>query len=411
MSVKVSLSDARKLALYTQQLGNHAIHQDGKEGVAQLVERLGYVQIDTIHIVERAHHHTLWTRIPTYTSAMLDELLSKDRRVFEWWTHAMSYIPMRDYRFYAPRMGRHALWGRQVEWLDAHSDVVAHVKDRIRAEGPLGAADFKKPEGFNGGWWEWKPAKQALEILASMGELMVTKRRNFQRIFDLSERVLPPGLDTTPPDDAEIQRFILQFALNGRGILRESEIAWSRRKADPAALQAQVEAGEIVAIEVEGLKNGASSKNSGRCYALRTVLEAALATPPTPSLRILSPFDNLIIDRRWLKAFFDGFDYTLECYLPAAKRQYGYFVLPLLWTDAAGNSRFIARMDVKADRKTKALIARRLIFEPDFAHYEEALPALADALRAFAAFNRCNNIAVEETAPETVKEALPRLLP
>ncbi len=410
MPTKISLTEARKLALYTQQLSNAVVRQDGKEGAAQLIERLGYVQIDTIHIVERAHHHTLWTRLPTYTPAMLDELLSKDRRIFEWWTHAMSYIPMRDYRFYAPRMGRHALWGRQVEWLEAHSDVIAHVKDRIRAEGPLGAADFKKPEGFNGGWWEWKPAKQALEILASMGELMVAKRRNFQRIFDLSERVLPPGLDTTPPDDAELQRFIIQFAFSGRGILRKSEVGWGRRKVDPAALQAQVDAGEIVALEVAGLKNGAPSKDGERCYALRAVLEAALATPPDPSLRILSPFDNLVIDRRWLKAFFDGFDYTLECYLPAAKRKYGYFVLPILWTDAAGASRFIARMDAKADRKPKTLIARRLIFEPDFDGYAEALPALADALRAFAGFNRCDSVSVEETNPEAVKEELTQIL-
>ncbi|MBN2007351.1 MAG: YcaQ family DNA glycosylase [Anaerolineae bacterium] len=408
--MKISLDDARKLALHAQRFGKTGSTGNEKENAAQLVEHLGYVQIDTIHIVERAHHHTLWARLPEYTPALLDELLSKDRRVFEWWTHAMSYIPMRDYRFYAPRMGRHALWGRQTEWLEAHPDVVAHVKDRIRAEGPLGAADFKKPEGFNGGWWEWKPAKQALEILSSMGELMVTKRRNFQRIFDLSERVLPPGLNMTPPDDAELQRFIIRFALNGRGILRESEVAWSRRKADPAALRALVDAGEVVALEVEGLKQGSSSLNGEPCYALSAALDAALATPPTQSLHILSPFDNLIIDRRWLKAFFDGFDYTLECYLPAAKRKYGYFVLPILWTDANGHPRFIARMDVKADRKAKTLIVRRLFFEPEVNGHANAIPALADSLRDYAAFNHCNHVILEETMPETIKETLAQMM-
>ena len=396
--MKIPLSTARQLALCAHGLDGGWALPPGKEGAAQIIERLGYVQIDTIHIIQRAHHHTLWTRLPQYTPEMLDDLLVEDRRIFEWWTHAMSYIPMRDYRFYAPRMNYDALWGRQREWYDAHTDVISHVKERIQAEGPLGSSDFKHPQNTSGTWWDWKPAKQALEILASMGELMVTKRHNFQRIFDLTERVLPPDVDTTPPTDEELQRFIVRFALNTGGVLRESEVQWSRRKADPAALQAMVDAGEVTTFEVEGLDEP--------CYALSNVFEAVTQTMSQspndePHLHILSPFDNLIIDRRWLKAFFDGFDYTIECYVPAAKRKYGYFVLPILWGD-----RFVARMDSKADRKPKTFIIKRLLFEPDFDAYDAALPALADKLREFAAFNGCDNFAVEDVQPEKIKAPL-----
>ena len=393
--MKISLATARQLALRAHGLDGGWTLPPDKEGAAQIIERLGYVQIDTIHVIQRAHHHTLWTRFPQYAPEMLGDLLAKDRRVFEWWTHAMAYIPMRDYRFYAPRMGYQALWGRQREWLVEYADVIAHVKDRIRAEGPLGASDFEKPASFKTGWWDWKPAKQALEILASMGELMVTRRQNFQRIFDLTERVLPPDVDTTPPTDEELQRFMVRFALNTSGVLRENEVQWSRQKADPAVLQTLVDKGEVTAFEVEGL-------NGEPCYALSDVLESVSQSPNgEPHLHILSPFDNLIIDRRWLKAFFDGFEYTIECYLPEAKRKYGYFVLPILWGD-----RFVARLDSKADRKPKTFVIKRLLFEPDFDECEAVLPALVEKLRAFAAFNGCDNFAVEDVKPEKVKPAL-----
>jgi len=393
--MKISLATARQLALRAHGLNGGWMLPPNQEGAAQIIERLGYVQIDTIYIIQRAHHHTLWTRLQEYQPTMLDDLLAKDRRVFEWWTHAMAYIPMRDYRFYAPRMGYDALWGRQREWLIEYADVIAHVKERIRTEGPLGAADFEHPKNTTSGWWDWKPAKQALEILATMGELMVTQRRNFQRIFDLTERVLPANVDTTPPTEEELQRFIVRFALNTGGVLRENEVQWSRRKANPAALQAMVDAGEVTRFEVEGL-------NGEPCYALSDVFEAITQSPNGEQhLHILSPFDNLIIDRRWLKAFFDGFDYTIECYVPEAKRKYGYFVLPILWGD-----RFVARMDSKADRKPKTFVIKRLLFEPDFDEYDAVLPALVEKLRAFATFNGCDNFAVEEVQPEKVKPAV-----
>lgn len=397
--MKIPLSTARRLALHAHGLDTPWSLSPGREGAAQIIERLGYVQIDTIHVIERAHHHTLWTRHPDYEPEMLDDLLFKDRRVFEWWTHAMAYIPMRDYRFYAPRMGLHAVNPRRRKILEDNPGILDHVRDRICEEGALGSADFKKPEGFNGGWWNWKPAKHALEALFNMGELMVSRRRNFRRIFDLTERVLPSDVDTRIPTPEEMQRYRARFVLNGLGVLREKDFALGHRRLAVDGLHELVARGEAIAFEVAGIDNGP-------CYAPTGVFNAvAQRAEGARHLHILSPFDSFTIHRRWIEAFF-GFDYRLECYVPAAKRKYGYFVLPIFWGD-----RFIARMDSKADRKPKTFIVRRLRFEPDFGDYDAVLPALVDKLRAFAAFNGCDNFAVEDVQPEKMRAVLRRQLP
>ncbi len=396
--IKISLSTARRLALYAQGLDGHWDLPPNKEGAAQTIERLGYVQIDTIYVIARAHHHTLWTRHPTYQPDMLHALLSEDRRVFEWWTHAMSYIPMRDYRYYRPRMGIKAVGARRRKLLEENPGILDHVRQRIREEGPLGSADFKKPKDFNGGWWNWKPAKHALEALFNMGELMVTKRHNFQRIFDLTERVLPSDVDTTPPSQEDMQQYRLHLKLDKLGIVRERDVSGGRHRINMDRLEESVERGEIIRLEIEQLEDAP-------CYAPTHTLNAVTQSQShSPQLHILSPFDNFTIRRRWMEAFFN-FDYRLECYTPAAKRQYGYFVLPILWGD-----RFIGRMDSKADRKPKTFIVRALYFEPDFDAYEAALPALANKLRAFANFNGCENFEIENIQPDKIKAPLLKLL-
>jgi hypothetical protein len=403
--MKHSLATARRLALYAQGLDGHWTLPSGKEGAAQVIERLGYVQIDTIHVIERAHHHTLWTRYPSYTPAMLHDLLAEDRRVFEWWTHAMSYIPIRDYRYYKSRMGLKAVNARRRKLLEEHPGILDHVRQRIQEKGPLGSADFKKPKDFEGGWWNWKPAKHALEALFNMGELMVTRRHNFQRIFDLTERVLPPEVDTTPPTPEEMQAYRVRLIFNKLGVIRKRDVSSGRRKINPDhadglhPLDKLVARGEAIAFEVESL-------DDGPCYAPTDVFNAVAQqrSDDTRPLHILSPFDNFTIHRAWVEAFF-GFDYSLECYIPAAKRQYGYFVLPILWGD-----RFIARMDSKANRKPRTFIIRRLLFEPDFSEYDKVLPILADKLRAFAAFNGCDTFTLEDVQPEKIKAPLVKLL-
>ena len=393
--MKISLNSARRLALHGQGLDGRWKFPPGKEGIARTVETLGYVQIDTIAVIQRAHHHTLWTRRADYAPDMLDELQARDRRVFEYWTHAAAYVSFRDYRYYIPRMQGFARSERTRNWRKENSKLVKGVLKRIREEGPLGSADFESSQR-TGPWWGWKPAKQALESLFNTGELMVTARRNFQRLYDLPERVIPEGIDTSEPTGEELERFAVRQLLSTRGVAPANPGRWGHRPA-PAienAIGELVDAGEVTCVEVEGLDAAPHyvlSENPGRRSTRRR-------------LHLLSPFDSLIIDRNRLRKLF-GFDFGIECYLPAAKRKYGYFCLPILW-----GTEFVGRLDPKADRKTKTFIVRKLICEPGFADFDELIPELAAKIRKFAAFNGCERVVVEETAPRKLKTPLKQAL-
>jgi uncharacterized protein YcaQ len=398
--MKISLSTARRLALRSQGLDGGWKLPRGKEGVARAIERLGYVQIDTISVVQRAHEHTLWSRCPGYSPGMLHELQARDRRVFEYWTHAASYVPMCDYRHYLPRMRAFAESPRMRRWLEGNAQIAEHVVSRIREEGPLGSADFESPPGKRGTWWDWKPAKRALEMLFSSGELMVSERRNFQRIYDLKERVLPDSVDTVEPDRAESERFAVRRALALHGVATLREICWGRARANTlsGAVDELVDSGEVTPVEIRDLVGETH-------YALTEVLrDGARRRRARARLHILSPFDSLVISRARVKALF-GFDYSLECYTPAPKRRYGYFCLPILWGE-----RFAGRLDPKADRKHRSFFVRKLMFEPGFEDYDAMIPALAEKLQAFASFCECDRVVVERTAPVKVRAPLRREL-
>jgi uncharacterized protein YcaQ len=394
--VKVSLAEARRLLVAAQGLGGDWKLPAGAEGAAQVVERLGYVQIDTIAVVERAHHHVLWTRHPGYQTAHLDELLSRDRRVFEYWAHAAAYLPMRDYRFYLPRIRYFAEEHHARQWLAEHRGLAEKVLERIRAEGALAAADFEHPGERRGPWWDWKPAKRALEYLFWSGRLMIAGRRHFQRLYDLSERVLPPDLDTSMPSPEESARFAARRGLQSQGLATaKQKDGLSSPQEVGRALAELAEAGEAVPVQVEGLEKE-------RFYAWKSLLAAP--RPRRRQVHLLSPFDNLVIDRRRAAQFF-GFEYRIECYTPAAKRQYGYFTLPVLWGEA-----LVGRLDPKAERREGVFRVKNLVLEPGFAADEAFHAALARKLRAFAAFHGCGEVAVEKTCPARERAALRRSL-
>jgi uncharacterized protein YcaQ len=398
--MRIGLITARRLVIQAQGLDGAWDLPPGKAGVLAALERLGYVQIDTIAVVQRAHHHTLWARCPDYAPEMLHQLLAEDRRVFEYWTHAASYLPMSHYRYYLPRMHAHAN-GRHTWYCTREAkETVTHVLGRIRNEGPLGSADFKAPEGRKQGpWWDWKPAKRALEMLFSMGKLMVAERRNFHRIYDLTERVLPPGLDTSMPTEAELAAFRMRQRLTAHGMVRAGEQNWRFRgsDADAAVLQDMLDRGEAMTVRVAGL-------DGQEYHVLADALERARKRRRRKPLHILSPFDNLVIWRRRVAQLF-GFNYKLECYTPAAKRKHGYFCLPILWGES-----FAGRLDAKADRKAKTLLCRSLILEPGVKDWDGLLPPLAARLWGFAAFNGCEAVEVERTCPAKFAAPLRRAL-
>lgn len=403
--MKISVTTARRMALRAQLLDGRTKLPPGREGVAQAIEKMGYIQIDTIAVIQRAHHHTLWTRRPDYDSGMLDRLQAEDRRVFEYWGHAASYLPMSDYRYYLPRMKKsrdpYNKWEK--ERLEKYGHMMTPVLERIRAEGPLSSKDFVPPTGKKRGtWWDWRPAKVALEMLFWRGELMITRRRKFERVYDLTERVLPGQVDTTMPTDEEVGRFFVRRALAAYGVASESEIREHIHAADRAAIVAGlrdlVEVGEVVKLgplRTDGADNYALSDTLGMASKFRKM---------NPRLYLLSPFDNLIIQRERTKRLF-GFDYALECYVPAGKRKDGYFVLPILFGE-----NLVGRLDPKADRKNKNLVIRGLRFEPGYDDFDTCLPALAQRLWDLARFNSCEKVTIKKTLPAAAGEILPSLL-
>lgn len=403
--IELSNQQARRIAINAQLLDGGAKLFKGKEGAAQIIERLAYIQIDTLTVVERAHHHTLRTRIPNYKPEMLDELLSKDRRIFEYWGHARSYLPMTDYRYYLPRMRR--LDDPYLKWekarLAKYGPYLKKVLKRIRDEGPLGPSDFPAVTGSKKPWSGGRdPNTSAMELLHLQGDLMITERRNFERVFDLTERVLPNNIDTSIPDDDELGRFFVRRALSAYGIATEKEIRDHIHavKKEPLkkAINELVESEEVISLTIE-------SAPKSVYYALKKQLESGLKLKKTsPRVHLLSPFDNFIIQRDRIKELF-GFDYALECYVTPKKRKFGFFAVPILWGE-----QFAGKLDPKADRKNKTLLIQNLEFEKDFTDFDRFLPKFARKLHDFAKFNQCDQISLNKVSPEKVKKEVERAL-
>jgi len=378
----LSKSQARDFCLWSQGLSEEEPSvRKSEQTTLKTIENLGYVQIDTISVVERAHHHCLWSRQRNYTAAHLDQLL-EEKKVFEYWSHAAAYLPMRDYRFSLPR--KRAIAEGESHWFKLNKKLMKSVLERIRKEGPLRSSDFESPKEKSGAWWDWKPTKKALEQLFIQGELMVSKRMGFQKVYDLTERVLPSKINITHPSDREYAQYLIETCLRAHGIARASEISYLRRGAKPLVHKTLLEMqheGLVMPIDIEGLRS------KEKFYALPNRFEKFLnSTKAEKRLHLLSPFDNLVIQRGRLKDLFE-FDYQIECYVPEPKRKYGYFCLPILW----GNE-LIGRLDSKADRKAKKFIIRNLVLEPRWRNKGQLTRVLKKAIHEFAEFNQCEMV-------------------
>ncbi len=394
MNESLSTQQARKLALLSQRVPPK--NQAGPAVAATLaaIEHLGYIQIDTISVIQRAHHHTLWNRNPRYKASQLDQLLT-DKKVFEYWSHAAAYLPFRDYRFSLPR--KHALaTGEQNHWYERDEQMMKLVLKRIATEGPLMAKDFEHT-GKRVGEWKTKPAKRALEYLFMQGDLMIPCRQNFHKVYDLTERVLPAGIDTTLPSPEQYARFLITGYLRANGLGQASEMAYLLSGTKPlvsATLQDMLSAGELLHLRI----------GDQLYFALPSALELLSKPLARRKLKILSPFDNLLIQRKRMKALF-GFDYLIECYVPEPKRRYGYFSLPILW-----DGKLVARMDCKTERSESLLHINHLALEPSVLKTEALLVALQKELGSFMQFNHCRKLQLHKTTPAKIKPALQVLL-
>lgn len=377
--MQLSPIDARKLLLQSQRLYSRRNFGGGAAATLSAIEHLGYVQLDTLSVVARAHLHTLWNRVETFKPAHIDQL-QEDRKIYEHWAHALSILPMRDYRFSLPMMKRIA--SGDVHWYPKNKINTQTVLNRIKEEGPLSAKDFDdKPSSKE--MWARAPSKLALEQLFMEGELMIPRRNKFHKVYDLRERVLPDDIDTREPDSEEYCRHLTRSFLRAQGIGQAKEFYYLRKGLGPSmnkVLGDMEEEGLVFPVTVSG-------KNY---YIDAAAMELLDAKSPPAKVRILNPFDNAVIQRKRIAELFK-FDFQIECYVPKEKRVFGYFCLPIL----QGN-KLVARLDAKASRKDRIFHIYHLNLEKSVKNPDRFYQALLPELQRFMKFNECDTVEVHK---------------
>ncbi|MDB9814607.1 winged helix DNA-binding domain-containing protein [bacterium] len=384
----------RRLALSAQGLLQAQPFGQGIAGARKAISHLGYVQLDTISVVERAHHHVLHSRVPKFKPAMTNELLLNGD-IFEYWSHAAAFLPMDDFRFSLPY--KHALKSGQTHWYkNPDKKIIRELLARIRSDGPLRSRDLETAtKKTSAGWWDWKPAKKALEQMYMQGDLMVCKREGFQKSYDLTERVLPSQVNTKMPSIEEFAEHLVDQQLRCHGLLSLKGITYQRRNAELRNSVKELVNDRLAQGMLEQIQ-----LSSGEVF----ILESGALDRPLPRLSnrmlILSPFDNTVIQRDRLRVLFE-YDYQIECYVPEAKRQYGYFSLPLLY-----RGEFIGRMDCKAHRKVSHLEIKSLYFEQH--EFDEGLliSAFTEAIKQFRQFQKCDKVSLTKAYPKHLTQRL-----
>jgi uncharacterized protein YcaQ len=323
-----------------------------------------------------------------YPQHWLDELLAEGS-LFEYWSHAACFLPIEDYPLYRQFMVNGNAWNakRVSDWMTAHAELVEKIMTRIRADGPVRSADFERTDGGHSGWWNWKDEKTALECLWMTGELMIAKRHNFQRIYDLRERVLPDWDDTrTPTPESVYETFVLK-TVKALGVTKAAWIAnyfQMYKKIAVSVIEKLTKRGQLRTIAVEGWDVPGYFHPDQR-----DALEAAAdGQIPASRTTLLSPFDPIVWDRARAQELFN-FTYQIECYTPAPKRKYGYFTLPILHNNA-----LIGRLDPKAHRKEGVFEVKALHLEPGVVVDDALVAALKGMLHDCAVWHKTPQIIV-----------------
>ncbi len=389
-------TQARRLHLAAQGLLAKPRAKAREADVLAAIERMRLLQIDTIHVVARSPYLVLFSRLGDYRSEWLDGLLERGA-IFEVWAHEACFASSRDHalhRAHLARGGREGHWSYRnaLRTQAAHADALAALLVRIREHGAVRAADFEsaRPRGASA-WWGWKDEKRWLEALFALGELMVARRERFQRVYDISERVLarhPPAV----PFDGDVARTLVLDAVRALGVTQARWIADMHRttpRVRDADLAPLVAAGELVRVAVEGWE---ASGYVHRDHA--ALLDAARAGRLRAThTTLLSPFDPVVWDRERARTMF-GFDYTLECYVPEPKRRFGYFVLPIL-----RRGELVGRLDAKAHRGDGVFEVRRLFLEPGVEPDAALATDIAAAIQAAADWHATPQVTLRRCDP------------
>ncbi len=402
-TLRLSANAARELVVAAQGLDRRPRTAPRKADVLECIRRMGALQIDTIHVVARSPYLVLWSRLGSYEPNWLDELLAEGR-LFEYWAHEASFLPIEDYALFRHRMIDPGSlgWKYSHAWVDKNRAQVDHVLSVIRERGPARSADFERVDGKGGGWWGWKPEKRALEMLFSAGDLMVARREKFQRVYDLRERVHPSWDDARLPSVDASHRALILRTVAALGIVTARRIPdYYRLPRQTIGLVPElIREGALIEVAVDGWKESGYIRAEDLEWVERGTAGQLRATLTT----FLSPFDPLIWDRARAREVFD-FDYRLECYTPAAKRRFGYYVLPIL-----RRGRLIGRLDPKARRAEGVFEVRRLALEERERYGAAMVADVARALEDIARWHGTPRIALGRVQPADFGRDLRRAL-
>ena len=407
MAIKASgtiypLSALRAMVLHTQRLTapNDASPVPTPEAIVDLVTALGYVQIDTLHVVNRAHDVTLWARFGLYDLDGFHKLIYTPgvRRLYEGWGHAASIISLAHYRYHRWRVS-----ASYTEWLkqDSNRQLAEQTLERIRTEGALRVADIEYTGPQRGAWYDWKPPKMALEVLFAYGDLMITDRVNFHRVYDVRERVLPAWVDTPPVEPDEGRRFCLEQAAKALGVFEPRHLTWyAHMFATPARpiVKALIKEGVLVEIQGETM-NGVQTWMVHRDN-LPLLQRAADGELKPQRTTFLAPFDSLFWAGERDKKLW-SFWQVLECYKRPEDRIYGYFCFPILHKE-----RLVGRFDPKLERKSGVLHLQALYLEPGIEADDELIAGIAAAMRDFLAWHGAHELKIVKSEPAGFGEKL-----
>ncbi|UWU91261.1 winged helix-turn-helix domain-containing protein [Bradyrhizobium sp. CB1015] len=343
----LSTTQARQIWLHAQRLTDRAPFGEGAQAVSAAVAHLGYVQIDTINVIERCHHHILFSRIPSYRRADLRHAQSIDKTVFEYWTHALSYVPANDFRFFLPAMREHRREGHK--WFASVKPADTRKVMRLLRAGPLTIRDIDddvlvEKEHL---WQSRKPSKRALQLAFYTGAVTISERQGMLKTYELTTRHFGWDRPPKPASARETTAYLLDRALRSQGVVSLDSVCHldaPSKKPVARLIASRVRRGELVPVAIEGA-------GKQEHWASPAALEPHEVSPDL--VHILSPFDPLIIQRKRTNLIF-GYNHLFEAYVPKAKRKLGYFALPVLVGDE-----IVAALDMKADRQNKKLLMQK----------------------------------------------------
>jgi uncharacterized protein YcaQ len=404
----LSRDEARLLAVAAQRLdGRPADGGVTKAALLETIRAIGCVQLDTISVVSRSHETVLWSRHGAYDPTLLSALHYPDGALIEYWAHAAAIVPVEAFPYFRRKMAFYAASSDDGALTQEQTEAIARVRAALREQGPIGSRHFARPEGPKPepwSWWGGKTERWVLDHLWSCGELMVLRREGFQRVYDLTERVMSGAHAAPLPTEAEQRRYFVGRALSALGVATPRWVADYFRTGRPHVPAGQA-ASELKAMEAEGLAHrvtvdGLSEPVWLSADAMTRLARLRSGDDRPTATTLLSPFDNLIWHRGRTSTLFD-FDYLFESYVPAPKRRYGYYTLPILH-----RARLVGRLDPSYDRKAHVLTIKALYLEPGVAIDDPLVTDLAATLRDFTAFLGGGEIRILVSDPPAFAPAL-----